>query len=202
MTAATPVNTLSTYVPSYSYLSSPSNPSSQLYPSSTVTWPYCQGINPGPGPAYAPDYNPWQPALDPSAHAPVKPQYTLRSNTPQPYAQRVQTANPRLAPGGVGGLGFGLGWQQRDMQDYPSPSGSSTSVQTTSSYVSALPASVQSPSIPLMASPSLAGSSGSRQSSSRKSQEPPRNADGMLYCNHPEHALQPQPVFSRKCEWT
>ncbi|KAK3178560.1 hypothetical protein OEA41_000697 [Lepraria neglecta] len=36
---------------------------------------------------------------------------------------------------------------------------------------------------------------------SRRSQEPPRNMEGMMYCDNPECADNP-PVFSRKCEWS
>lgn len=190
-----------TSVPSYPYISAPS---SDLYPTSTVTWPYCQGINPASSPAYAPSYNPWQTQspFDLTGGLATTPQRTDRSNTNQPYAQRIETANtgnPPVAAGTLGGLGFGLGLHMSDMQDYPSPS-SSTSGQTASSYIPVLPPSVLSPALPLMPSPSVAESTGSRQSS-RRSQEPPRNLEGLLYCDHAEHAQQQPPVFSRKCEW-
>ncbi len=192
-----------TSVPSYPYISAPLNSSSDLFPTSTVTWPYCQGISPVSSPAYVPSYTPWptHSAFDPTASI-ATPQRTDRSNIIQPYARRIQTANtgnPQAAAGGVGSLGFGLGLHMSDMQDYPSP-GSSTSGQTASSYLSMLPPNVISPGMPLMPSPSVAGSAGSRQSS-RRSQEPPRNAEGLLYCDHAEHAQQQPPVFSRKCEW-
>lgn len=193
-----------TSVPSYPHINAPRNSSSDLYPTSTVTWPYCQGIDPSPSPAYAPSYTSWQAhsPFDPTASVSTTPQRTDRSNTVQPYAQRIQTANtgiPQVAAGSLGSLGFGLGLHMSDMQDYPSP-GSSTSGQTNSSYVSVLPPNVLSPSMPLMPSPSVVGSTVSRQSS-RRSQEPPRNAEGLLYCNHTDHAQQQAPVFSRKCEW-
>ena len=196
------VNTLpTTSVPSYPYISAPS---SDLYPTSTVTWPYCQGINPSSTPAYAPSHTPWQ-TQSPfglTGGLTTTSQRTDRSNTVQPYAQRIQTAksgNPPVAAGTIGGLGFGLGLHMSDMQDYPSP-GSSTSGQTASSYIPVLPPSVLSPGLPLMPSPSVAESTGSRQSS-RRSQEPPRNIEGLFYCDHAEHAQQQPPVFSRKCEW-
>lgn len=190
-----------TSVSSYPYISAPS---SNLYPTSTVTWPYCQGINPASSPAYAPSYSPWQTQspFNPTGGLTTTPQRTDRSNTVQPYAQRIQTANtgnPPVATGTPGGLGFGLGLHMTDMQDYPSP-GSSTSGQTASSYIPVPLPSVLSPGLPLMPSPSVAESTVSRQSS-RRSQEPPRNAAGLLYCNHAEHAQQQPPVFSRKCEW-
>ena len=199
-----PTSVYATSVPSYPYISAPSNSPSNLYPTSTVTWPYCQGINPVPSPAYAPNYTPWQTQspFDPATSVATTPQRTGRSSLVQPYAQRIQTANtgnPQVATGSLGSLGFGLGLHMSDMQDYPSP-GSSTSGQTTSSYVPVLPPNVLSPSMPLMPSPSMAESTGSRQSS-RRSQEAPRNAEGLLYCDHAEHAQQQPPVFSRKCEW-
>ena len=194
-----------TSVTSYPYISAPSSSSSDLYPTSTVTWPYCQGINPASSPAYAPSYTPWQTqsAFDPTGSLATTPQRTDRSNTVQPYAQRIQTANtrnpPPVAAATLGSLGFGLGLHMSDMQDYPSP-GSSTSGQTASSYIPVHPPSVLSPGITLMPSPSVAESIASHQSS-RRSQEPPRNAQGLLYCDHAEHASQQPPVFSRKCEW-
>lgn len=193
-----------TSVPSYPYIPAPSNSSSDLYPTSIITWPSCQGINPVSSPAYAPSYSTWhtRSSFDPIGSVAITPQRTGRSNIVQPYAQRIQTANtgnPQVAAGSLGNLGFGLGLHMSDMQDYPSP-GSSTSGQTRSSYVSMLPPNVLSPGMPLMPSPSMAESTGSRQSS-RRSQEPPRTAEGLLYCDHAEHAQQQRPMFSRKCEW-
>lgn len=193
-----------TSVTSYPYISASSSSSSDLYPTSAITWPYCQGINPASTPAYASSYTPWQiqSSFDPTGTLASTPQRTDRNNTVQPYAQRVQTTNtgnPPVATGTLGGLGFGLGLHMSDMQEYPSP-GSSTSGQTASSYIPVHPPSVLSPGITLMPSPSVAGSIGSHQSS-RRSQEPPRNAQGLLYCDHAEHAQQQPPVFSRKCEW-
>lgn len=193
-----------TSVVPYPYISAPLNSSSDLYSTSTNTWPYSQGINPIPPQAYAPSYNHLQTQLpfDPSGSVTTTPQHTDRSNIVQPYAQRIQTANtanPQQAAGSLGSLAFGLGLHMTDMQDYPSP-GSSTSGQTTSSYLSVLPPNVLSPGIALMPSPSVAESTGSRQSD-RRSQEPPRNAEGLLYCDHAEHAQMQPPVFPRKCEW-
>lgn len=191
-------------VPSYSYISAPSNSPSHLFPTSTVTWPYCQGINPVTSPAYAPSYTPWlthSPFQAPFSVA-TTPQPTDRRDTIHPYAQQIPTANTgnlQVAAGSLRSLGFGLGLHMSDMQDYPSP-GSSTSGQTTSSYASVLPTNVLSPGLPVMQSPSVAESTASRQSS-RRSQEPPRNAEGLLYCDHAEHVQQQAPVFSRMCEW-
>ena len=193
-----------TSVPSYPHISIPSS-SSDLYPTFTITWPYCQGINPEFSPAYAPSYTPWQTQspFDPTGSVGTTPQRTDQHNTIHPYAQRIQqTANtgiPQVAAGSPGSLGFGLGLHLSDMQDYPSP-GSSNSGQTTSSYPSLLPPNVLSPGMPLMPSPGVAESTDSPHSS-RRSQEPPRNAQGLLYCNHPEHAQQQPPLFSRRCEW-
>ena len=189
-------------MPSYSYISASSSSSSDLYPTSTV-WPYCQGINPVPSPAYTSTYAPWQTPspFNPVGSVATTPQLTNRSNIIQPYAPPIQTAykgNTQGAAGSLGSLGSGLGLQISNMQNYPSP-GSSTSEQTSSSYVPVLPPNVISPGIP-MQSPSVAGDTASRQSS-RRSQEPPRNVEGLPYCNHAEHAQQQPPVFSRKCEW-
>lgn len=166
-------------------------------------WPYCQGINPVPSPAYAPTYTHWQTPspYDPTGSVLTTPQLTHPSNIIQSYARGSQpayTQNFQGPAGSLGGLGFGLG-RISDMHNYPSP-GSSTSEQTSSSILSVLPLSVISPGISSMPSPSVAGDTRSRQSS-RKSQEPPRNAEGLLYCNHAEHAQQQPPAFARKCEW-
>ena len=195
-----------TSVPSYSYISTPSSSSSDLYPTSTV-WPYSQGINSVAPPAYASSYTTWQTQspFDPTGSQTTTPQRTDPINIVQPYAQRnqtVNTGNPQGAAGSLGslgGLGFDLGLRLSDMQDYPSP-GSSNSAQTASSYAPVLPSNVMSPAISSMQSPSLAGDTVSRQSS-RRSREPPRNAEGLLYCDHTDHAQQQAPVFSRKCEW-
>ena len=194
-----------TSVPSNSYISTPSNSSSDLYPTSTV-WPYSQGINPVASPAYASNYSTWQTqsSFDPVGNQITTPQRTDPVNIAQPYAQRNQTANtgnPQGAAGSLGslgGLGFDFGLRLNDMQDYPSP-GSSNSAQTASSYAPVLPSNAMSPAIS-MHSPVVTGDTISRQSS-RRSREPPRNAEGLLYCDHTEHAQQQAPVFSRKCEW-
>lgn len=190
-----------TSVSSNSYISVPSSASSDLYPTSTV-WPYCQGINPISSPAYVPTYTPWQipSPFDRTGSVVPTPQLTNSSNIVPPYAQGNQqayTGNFQGAAGSLGSLDFRLG-QISDMHNYPSP-GSSTSEQTTSHSVSVPPPNI-SPGIYSMPSPSVPDDTRSRQSS-RKSQEPPRNAEGLLYCNHAEHAQQQPPAFSRKCEW-
>ncbi|KAL9126502.1 MAG: hypothetical protein Q9217_004448 [Psora testacea] len=53
--------------------------------------------------------------------------------------------------------------------------------------------------MPLVKSPSVSGSSTSRQSISRD-REPQRNAAGAFYCDHADCAHDP-PIFARKCEW-
>jgi len=198
-----PVSALQTYSTSLAanpYIIGTPNLSSDLLPASQVTWPYCQGINPDPSPAYAPNYTPWQTtpsAYDPVGTFPPTPQRTHSGTGLQSYGQRRQVANPKATGGGVGSLIFGFGLQ--DMQNYPSPH-SDVSHQTTSSTLSILPGAMTSPNMQFVASPSVAGSSLSGRSS-RRSLEPPRNAEGMLYCDNPECARQP-PLFSRKCEWT
>ena len=179
-------------MPSYSYISTPSSSSSDLYPT------YCQSLNQLSTPAYVSSFPPWQTQSQfvPTGNLISTPQPTDQSNIIPPYAPRNQTANTGNPQGAVGSLvNFGslrLG-PLSDMQDYPSP-GSSNSAQTASSYVSVLPSNA------LMPSPSIAEDTASRQSS-RRSQEPPRNTEGLLCCNHAEHAQEQAPVFSRKCEW-
>lgn len=174
----------------------------------TAQWPYCQGIHQDPQPAYASSYTPWQSVYNSTENVTESVTATHQRIDPQTPAQSYgaqqrQTTNPQAAVGSLGSLGFGLGLQ--NMQDYPSPH-SNVSDQTTSSCLSVLPGAMISPRMPLASSPnpsivpSVGESSASRQSS-RKSTEPPRNAQGVMYCSHPEHG-QRQPVFSRKCEWT
>lgn len=208
-----PGNTLSTYqasLPANPYITSTSNESSDLFTASTVQWPYCQGINQDPPPAYARNYIPWQSAYNPSENIAgnlVATPQRIDPQTPvQSYGTRSQATNPQAAVGSVGSLGYGLGLHMQDMQDYPSPH-SNVSDQTTSSCLSVLPGAMVSPGRPLQVTtspasivPSVGGSTNSRHSS-RRSTEPPRNAQGVLYCSHPQCAQQ-TPVFSRKCEWT
>ena len=189
------------------YITTTSNESSDLFATSSVQWPYCQGINQDPPPAYDPTYASWQPPYNTNntitgsltATPPrIGPQTPIQS-----YASQRQGTYPQAAVASVGSLGFGLGLHLQEMQDYPSPH-SNVSEQTTSSCLSVLPGAMMSPGRAIIPSPSmvpsLEGSTNSRQSS-RKSTEPPRNAQGVLYCSHRDCADQP-PVFSRKCEWT
>ena len=202
--------TYQTSAPSYSYITSASSGSSDPFAAASAQWPHDQGINPDPPPVYASDFTPWQSTYNITENLTATPP-RIGSQTPlQSYApQRRANTNPETAVGDSGSLGFGLGLGLRlqDMQDYPSPH-SNVSEQTTSSCLSVLPGAMMSPGGHFMPSPSVVpsvvpsvgGSSDSRQSS-RRSTEAPRNAQGVLYCSHPECARQP-PVFSRKCEWT
>lgn len=206
--------TLPTYqarVNSNPYITGTSTESTDLFATSSIQWPYSQGTNQDPPPAYASSYAPWQSTYNTTSNITgnltATPQRIEPQTPVQTYASRSQANSiPRAVVGGnVGSLGFGLGLHLQDMQDYPSPH-SNVSDQTTSSCLSVLPGAMISPRMPIVTSPSMSivpsvgGSSNSRQSS-RRSTEPPRNAQGLLYCNHPECAQQP-PVFSRKCEWT
>ena len=198
-----PGNSLPAYptnVTSYPYIATPTSVTSALFPASTVTWPYCQGINSDPPPAYAPNYTPWQTTSNQVGQPSAAPQVIEPSIANKSYGTAVQATHLQGTAGNFGSFGFGLGMQMSDMQDYPSPH-SDVSVQTASSCPPVLPGAGTSPNMPLVASPSVAASSLSRDSS-RKSQEPPRNAEGLLYCNFPKCTQQPRPVFSRKCEWT
>ena len=182
------------------YITGTSSVSSDFFPA--VSWPYSQGITQGINqdqpPAYAPSYTPWQSTYNPVENITVSAQRSRSDPSFQSYGPPQQVANPQAAATSLGSLGFGLGLQMHDITNYPSPH-SDVSGQTTSSCLSVLPRAMTSPSMPLVASPSLAGSSNSRHSS-RRSQEPPRNMEGMTYCDNSECADNP-PVFSRKCEW-
>ena len=190
------------------YITTTSNGSSDLFATATEQWPYCQGINQDPPTACAPTSVPWQPTFSTNDNITgtltattlgIGPRTPVQSYAPQ---SRVSTY-PQAAVESVSSLGFGLGLHVQDMQDYPSPH-SNVSEQTTSSCLSVLPGAMMSPGRPIVASPqmvpSMRGSTNSEQSS-RNSTEPPRNAQGVLYCSHPDCTRQP-PVFSRKCEWT
>ena len=190
-------SSVSGYGPGNSYITGTSNGSSDLFPAaSTGYWSYCQGINQDPSPAYAPSYPPWQSAYSTGENLVTTSQRSRSDPNIQSYGPPAQVANPQAAAGSLSNLGFGLGLP---MQNYPSPH-SDISHQTTSPCLSVVPGAMMSPSMPLVASPSVAESSNSRQSS-RRSQEPPRNTQGLMYCDNIECAGQP-PVFARKCEWT
>ena len=190
-------NSISGYGPGSPYITGTSNVSSDLFPAaSTEYWPYCQGINQEPSPAYAPSYAPWQSAYNTGENLVTTSQRSRSDRNIQSYDPPPQVANPQATAGSLSSLGYSLGLP---MQNYPSPH-SDVSRQTTSSCLPVLPGAMMSPSIPLGASPSVAGSSNSHQSS-RGSQEPPRNTEGLMYCDNIECAQQP-PVFARKCEWT
>ena len=180
------------------YINATSSVSSDLFPA--VLWPYNQGITQGidqyQPPAYAPGYTPWQSVYNPVLAA--SSQRTRTDPSLQSYGPPRPVAKPQAAARSLGHLGFGLELQMHDMNNYPSPH-SDVSGQTSSSCLSVLPHAMTSPSMPLVASPSVAGSSDFRHSS-RRSQEPPRNVEGIMYCDHRECADNP-PVFPRKCEW-
>lgn len=178
------------------YIKGTSSVSSDLFPA--VCWPYSQGINQDQPSAYAPSYTPWQSKYNSVENITASAQRSRSDPSFQSYGPPQQVANPQAAARGLGSLGFGLGLQMHDITSYPSPH-SDVSGQMTSSCLSVLPRAMTSPSMPLVVSPSVAGSSNSRHSS-RRSQEPPRNMEGMMYCDNPECADNP-PVFPRKCEW-
>ena len=181
------------------YINATSSVSSDLFPA--VSWPYNQGITQGidqyQPPAYALGYTPWQSVYKPVENLAASSQRTRTDPSLQSYDPPRPVATPQAAARSLGHLGFGLELQMHDINNYPSPH-SDVSGQTSSSCLSVLPA-ITSPSMPLVASPSVAGSSDFRHSS-RRSQEPPRNNEGIMYCDHRECADNP-PVFPRKCEW-
>ena len=115
-----------------------------------------------------------------------------------PSSQSLLEEDRRLA-----GRSANLRWPMGSgTQNYPSPHSDVSRDETRSSCVSVLPSNNVSPNIMFTASPSTA-SHISHPESSRKSQEPPRNATGQITCSHPTCESKPNPpVFSRKCEWT
>ena len=84
------------------------------------------------------------------------------------------------------------GMQQSSQISYPSPHSEASDTPGTFAHAS-MPEKA-SPHALSDASPSLARSSISQP-------EPPRNAQGQIYCSHSECAQDP-PTFNRKCEWT
>ena len=183
--------------------------SSDLFPASTVAWPYASGsnspsisVNTATATAWRPGSNLPIPFTETpqsvESFSPVDP-YVNRRAPPQ-YQQQLQTPTPQSTGSNLSSLGFSLPLElQPDMQNYPSPQYSDVSGPTFTVHQKMMPGSNISPRIPVAASPSLAGSSESRQSSHR-SLEPTRNVDGVLFCNHPVHGYN-APTFARKCEW-
>ncbi|KAL2038185.1 hypothetical protein N7G274_009133 [Stereocaulon virgatum] len=183
------------------YINATSSVSSDLFPA--VSWPYNQGITQGidqyQPPAHTLGYTPWQSVYNPVENLTASSQRTRTDPSLQSYGPPRPVATPRAAARSLGHLGFGLELQMHGVNNYPSPH-SDVSGPTSSSCLSMLPHAMTSPSMPLVASPSVAGSSDFRRSS-RRSQEPPRNVQGIMYCDHRECADNP-PVFPRKCEWS
>lgn len=188
-----------------SYISPSPNVSSDLFPA--ATWPYPQGNNsltPDPvvtcSATYAPTYTPWQPS-DSYGGAVAQSPYSAHTSTLiQPHRFRPQDRSVPSTGGNLGGLGFPIGSELRNMQDYPSPQQSDVSGPTRSSTLTAFQGSMMSPSIPIVASPSIAGSSNSQHSSVRSLQAV-READGLYHCSMPRCIDTPR-AFNRKCEWT
>lgn len=182
----------------YPYIPSSPDPLSDLFPTSTIAWPNTQGTDISLVPTYAPSYNTWQSQPSNESVFTATPQRIDSNTLFQPYDIRQQSPFHQPTGGHAAGLGFDPSLQPHDMQDYPSPSRSDVSGPSKSCN-SVVPGKVLNPSMPVVASPSIAGSSISHQSSTR-SQEATRNTEGVLYCDHPECARQP-PIFARKSEW-
>ena len=131
--------------------------------------------------------------------------------TPSPYQQQHPPPFPPqgFVPGPTQGIrGYAPARRLRtgrdvlsmhSSQSYPSPQHSEASEAASLGPVSMPPEGTPQPQLGgIGSSPSLSRSS--RRPSSTNT-EPPRNAQGQIYCNHPECAAKP-PTFSRKCEWT
>ncbi len=188
-------------VSTYPYITSSPYLPSDLFPASTVAWPYSSGINTPAVTTHDSDFNTWQPTARYTGAITATPERVVPPPSYQAYAPS-QPAQPRQIKGGpVGGQAFNLGQRIRNMQDYPSPQHSDVSAPSTSSRISVLPAATLSPSLALVAAQTsmVAGISGSLRGS-EATQEPIRNSSGLFYCSHSEHATTP--VFARKSEWT
>ena len=191
--------------------------SSDFFPASTgPAWPYSPGSNPTAIDVNTATSHLWHAApnnrtsftetphgvesfspIDPYA-TPIGRQQYQQQQQPQ---QQLQTPTSQSAGSStLDSLGFHLPPQlQTNMQNYPSPQYSDVSGPTFRAHQKMVQGAIVSPRMPVAASPSIAGSSESRQSS-HKSLEPTRNAQGVLFCSHPEHGFN-APTFARKCEW-
>ena len=185
----------------YPYISSASNESSNLLSGlSSTDWPYSSGITNNPTSAYQPTENFWQHTNPYPALPSNLGQDTDLNNAIQPHAvPQTGATSARNRSGASNYLGSRPVIQRRNMQDYPSPQLSDVSGPVNPTYPAFGPRMMTSPSMPLVKSPSISGSSISRRSLNLD-REPLRNEAGAFSCDHANCAKNP-PVFPRKCEW-
>ncbi len=187
--------------------------SSDHFPASTVpAWPYIPGSNPSSINVNTAVSNSWQPINSNPTNFSETPQ-SIESFSPaapyelsrgkREYQNRLRLQTPTTSqPAGstLDQLRFHLPQGlSTNMQNYPSPQYSDVSGPTFAAHQKMAQGTLISPSPVVLASPSIAESSISHQSS-HKSVEPTRNAAGVLFCDHPDHGFN-APTFGRKCEW-
>ena len=184
----------------YQYISTLSyEPSDLVSDPSPVGWPYTSAINIAQRPALDSQESLWQCANIFSAPSANIRQRRDPITAPQPYVVPPAGPSPATSSGTSNRQGFYPLIQRRNMQDYPSPELSDVSGPVNPTYPAFESKTMNSPSVPLVASPSISGSSTSRISTKRD-REPQRNEGGAIYCDHADCANAP-PVFARKCEW-
>lgn len=156
----------------------------------------------------SPEYNTWQHTLvlqpqhrqQQPQRSLLTPQRRLPSTNFQPYVatsqQAVSQGDNRAAPA----FSPSLPLPGEQMQTYPSPHSDVSKDETRSSCFSLLLGQNLSPNMMLAVSPSME-SHQSPPNTEKRTEEPPRNAEGLITCVHPKCVRDP-PVFSRRCEWT
>ena len=142
------------------------------------------------------------PYYDPFAQAnPYAPQYDITSTSPSPFQPFPPPGfNHPSNPGSSAKQGHRFSTMHSSQISYPSPQHSEASEAPSSLVRVSMAEKTASPQAQAGPSPSLGRSSASRRPSAGQA-DPPRNAQGQIYCDHPECASN-QPTFARKCEWT
>ena len=140
---------------------------------------------------------------DPFAQAnPYPPQYdiTSTSSSPfQPFPPPPSFTHPSNVGSGVK-PSHRFSSMHSSQISYPSPQHSEASEAPSSLVRVPMAEKTASPQAQPGPSPSLGRGAALRRESAGQA-EPPRNAQGQIYCDHPECAQNP-PIFARKCEWT
>lgn len=177
------------------------------------TWaPHNQGTNPGF--AVTPSHPDWSQPNSNHTSISARPSQSL-------YPQSTVSINPYVgsygasssgppphyyspaynSPGPLGGpfANIGLPFSMQGSQNYPSPH---SAASDRASPLCPVNMSGNSPQIMQReTSPSDALSPPRRRDTSKQmNEEPPRNAQGQIYCNDPECANKNE-IFARKCEW-
>ena len=196
----------STSVSSSPYISTSPSTSSPSFATLANCWPHNQGIIPGIDAAsnytYSPSYN-----LNAGSRIPHEQISTILRSVPDLesvssldlYAAQYNQAVAYEPRGSVTGAEPSLGHPKSNMPAYPSPH-SDMSDHRVSPCPSVFPAMNVTPATGPYGTESRASSTyGSPQSA--RSEEPTRNNEGVMYCNHKKCEDVP-PTFTRKCEWS